>query len=208
MDKDLLIFPTWIAEHSELPSKLHTRWRLCPETKPYPAAHPDRLFLDMTGLAQLLPGTSCCLETETEAVNCYLPPVTHSSKMTFTSDCRHDDYDCQVNVSLPCYMLVRRRLLPFLFCRGSLLMLSPSSFPLLQVCCEWKSGFAPVINQVGPGCKKVMACAGGAFTLTSRWKFLLCFKDAPSFSEQRSHPSADTTPGWGPGLRRPSGPLL
>lgn len=134
------------------------RSRLCPETKQYPAAHPDRLFLDMTGLAQLLPGTPCCLETETEAVKWYLPHVTHSSKMTFTFDCRHDDYDSQVNVSLPCYVLLRRLLLPGLFNRGSFLAFSPSSSsPVLQVCCEWKSCFGLVINQVGSGWKKVVA---------------------------------------------------
>lgn len=48
-------------------------------------------------------------------MKCYLPHVTHLSRMTFRSDCRHDDDDSQVNVSLPCYMRLGRRLLPSLF---------------------------------------------------------------------------------------------
>lgn len=55
------IFLTWIADLLGVTSVLHMRARLCPENRQYLAAHPDKLFLDMMGLVQLLPGSLCCL---------------------------------------------------------------------------------------------------------------------------------------------------
>ncbi len=159
------------------------RTGFCQETSQRLPAHPDKLFLDMMRLVQLLQRRLHCtaLKQKTEPVKRTFSHVTQSGQLAQKIFCIYWESDSYLFPTLRLVQVLSvLGLFSFYFCYSSVHPQCTLSLACiaLQVCCWWKSSFTWEMSHVRSEYKSIKA---------SRWSLSFSFFSRPFLGSICSH---------------------